>query len=198
MPSAVEHSQPTNTEIQHELNLVLESRRFRSAPTQSLFLRYVVHSALDNQDITEDTITAALFPDCLRRKEESANVRVTAANLRKRLHHYYTHEGSRNKIRISFTKPEHGTGLRLPPGSAYKPIFTYNPNAYKAYGVYDDTVHSVEPFVSAHQAAAFLSLKREYLIALARKGLIKSHTLKTGENRRIWLFRISELVSALT
>jgi hypothetical protein len=48
-----------------------------------------------------------------------------------------------------------------------------------------------EPFASAEQAAQFLSIKRRYLLALARKAL------GTGTVRKIWVFRLSELAAAV-
>lgn len=55
-----------------------------------------------------------------------------------------------------------------------------------------------EPFVSAEEAAAFLSVKRRYLLALARKGIAGAYALGTGTKRKIWVFRLSELAAAIT
>lgn len=54
-----------------------------------------------------------------------------------------------------------------------------------------------EPFVSADAAARFLSIKRRYLLALARKGIAGAYALGTGTVRKIWVFRLSELAAAL-
>jgi hypothetical protein len=54
-----------------------------------------------------------------------------------------------------------------------------------------------EPFVSAEQAAQFLSIKRRYLLALARKGIAGAYALGTGTVRKIWVFRLSELAAAV-
>jgi hypothetical protein len=54
-----------------------------------------------------------------------------------------------------------------------------------------------EPFVSADAAAQFLSIKRRYLLALARKGIAGAYALGTGTVRKIWVFRLSELAAAL-
>ena len=54
-----------------------------------------------------------------------------------------------------------------------------------------------EPFVSAEQAAQFLSIKRRYLLALARKGIAGAYALGTGTVRKIWVFRLSELAAAI-
>jgi excisionase family DNA binding protein len=56
---------------------------------------------------------------------------------------------------------------------------------------------SPEPFVSAEEAARFLSVSRRYLLTLARKGLSGAYALGTGTERKIWVFRLSELASAI-
>jgi hypothetical protein len=53
-----------------------------------------------------------------------------------------------------------------------------------------------EPFVSADTAAQFLSIKRRFLLALARKGMIGAYALGAGA-RKIWVFRLSELAAAV-
>lgn len=57
---------------------------------------------------------------------------------------------------------------------------------------------SPEPFVSADKAAEFLSIKRGFLLSLARRGIAGSYAIGTGECRRRWIFRISELAAAIT
>ena len=54
-----------------------------------------------------------------------------------------------------------------------------------------------EPFVSAEEAAQFLSIKRRYLLALARSGIAGAYALGMGMKRKIWVFRLSELASAI-
>jgi hypothetical protein len=56
---------------------------------------------------------------------------------------------------------------------------------------------TTEPFVSAEEAAAFLAVKRRYLLALARKGIAGAYALGTGTKRKIWVFRLSELAAAI-
>jgi len=55
-----------------------------------------------------------------------------------------------------------------------------------------------EPFVSADEAAHFLSLTRRHLLALARRGLRGAYALGTGTQRHIWVFRLSELAAVIT
>jgi hypothetical protein len=54
-----------------------------------------------------------------------------------------------------------------------------------------------EPFVSADQAAQFLSVKRRYLLALARRGIAGAYPLGTGTKRKTWVFRLSELAASV-
>lgn len=54
-----------------------------------------------------------------------------------------------------------------------------------------------EPFVSAEEAARFLSVTRRYVLALARKGIAGAYPLGTGTCRKMWVFRLSELATAI-
>jgi len=60
-----------------------------------------------------------------------------------------------------------------------------------------DPGYAPEPFVSAEVAAEFIGIKRRFLLALARKGIAGAYPLGTGDTRRVWVFRLSELASAL-
>ena len=54
-----------------------------------------------------------------------------------------------------------------------------------------------EPFVSADVAASFLGIKRRMLLAMARMGIAGAYAIGTGAVRRHWIFRISELTTAI-
>ena len=54
-----------------------------------------------------------------------------------------------------------------------------------------------EPFVSADTAAQFLSIKRRYLLALARSGIAGAYAIGSGSVRKIWVFRLSELATSV-
>jgi hypothetical protein len=68
-------------------------------------------------------------------------------------------------------------------------------NANFNYG--NSAPSTLEPFVSADEAAVFLSISRRYLLALARGGLAGAYALGTGAQRKIWVFRLSELANAI-
>lgn len=63
---------------------------------------------------------------------------------------------------------------------------------------YDNPAPIQEPFVSAKEAARFLSIDRRFLLTLARRGIAGSYALGTGECRKTWIFRLSELTDAIT
>jgi hypothetical protein len=54
-----------------------------------------------------------------------------------------------------------------------------------------------EPFVSAQEAAKFVGISRRFLIELARRGLTGAYPIGTGESRKTWVFRLSELASGI-
>jgi len=57
---------------------------------------------------------------------------------------------------------------------------------------------ALEPFVSASEAARFLSITRRHLLEIARRGLAGAYRMGTGTQRNIWVFRLSELAAAVT
>ena len=56
---------------------------------------------------------------------------------------------------------------------------------------------TVEPYVSAEEAAKFLAVPRRFLLSLARKGIAGSYAIGTGDFRKRWIFRLSELARAV-
>jgi hypothetical protein len=61
----------------------------------------------------------------------------------------------------------------------------------------DSTLVTLERFVSADEAARFLSVKRRYLLDLARRGIAGAYPLGSGRKRKTWVFRLSELSAAI-
>jgi hypothetical protein len=55
----------------------------------------------------------------------------------------------------------------------------------------------LEPFVAAEVAADFLGIKRRFLLTLARCGIAGAYPLGTGNVRKTWVFRLSELSEAI-
>jgi hypothetical protein len=54
-----------------------------------------------------------------------------------------------------------------------------------------------ERFVSADEAARFLSVTRRYVLELARGGIAGAYPIGTGKERKVWVFRLSELAQAV-
>jgi hypothetical protein len=54
-----------------------------------------------------------------------------------------------------------------------------------------------ERFVSADEAARFLSVTRRYVLELARRGIAGAYSIGTGSQRKVWVFRLSELATAV-
>jgi hypothetical protein len=60
-----------------------------------------------------------------------------------------------------------------------------------------DKRNKPERFVSATEAARFLSIPRRFLLSLARRGIGGSYAIGTGNVRNTWVFRLSELGVAI-
>lgn len=54
-----------------------------------------------------------------------------------------------------------------------------------------------EPFVSAQEAAKFVGISRRFLTDLARHGIAGAYPIGTGDMRKTWVFRLSELAAAI-
>ncbi|HUZ93757.1 MAG TPA: helix-turn-helix domain-containing protein, partial [Edaphobacter sp.] len=58
-------------------------------------------------------------------------------------------------------------------------------------------VMTPEPFVSAQEAAKFVGISRRFLTELARRGIAGAYPIGTGDLRKTWVFRLSELAAAI-
>jgi hypothetical protein len=54
-----------------------------------------------------------------------------------------------------------------------------------------------EPYVSADVAAKFMGITRRFLLTIARMGVAGAYPIGTGQLRKRWIFRLSELSSAV-
>jgi hypothetical protein len=66
-----------------------------------------------------------------------------------------------------------------------------------AMSIVGGTVVIPEPFVSAQEAAKFVGISRRFLTELARRGIAGAYPIGTGELRKTWVFRLSELAAAI-
>jgi fructose/tagatose bisphosphate aldolase len=60
----------------------------------------------------------------------------------------------------------------------------------------DQTVQ-LERFVSADEAARFVSVTRRELLAMARRGIHGAYPLDPTRTRKTWVFLLSELAAAI-
>ena len=110
--------------IRAQLSKVLECRHLHSSKRCSLFLRFVVEQAIDNQldSLKERTLGVSVFErDPNYDTNDDPVVRNTASELRKRLAQYYLEPGHEEEIRISLP-----TGSYIPeihfPAAAAEPV----------------------------------------------------------------------------
>jgi hypothetical protein len=109
--------------------------------------------------------------------------------------------------RLQFDKPEnpasdrrHGSRRTLEPrlSGGLGPIEGENEGKnFTVGGEVSSHAPQNEAFVSADEAAQFLSVKRRYLLELARRGLPGAYPLGTGTSRKTWVFRLSELSASI-
>lgn len=109
---------PTAHEVERQLDWMLRSDLFVSAPRLSPLLSYIVRTTLPDGDgridpvgLTEHQIGFAVFEDYT---PDKSAVRVNATFLRTRLAKYYADSGADDLVRID-----------IPPGG-YRAVFSYN------------------------------------------------------------------------
>lgn len=126
--------QPSRAEIERQLDWMLLHPLFRVREKQAEILQHVVRSVLAGETITETHIQQEIFPDPPYDPEVS-NVRTNVNSLRKTLRDdYYAGDGHSDPVIIALPDPkEHQTPsgklIKLKPGEAYTPTFSYNPRA---------------------------------------------------------------------
>ena len=82
-------------------------------------------------------------------------------------------------------------------GEAVPPEGIPSPEQDDGDGRLIDARQAPEPFVSAQEAAKFIGIRRRFLLDLARHGITGAYPLGTGELRKTWVFRLSELAAAI-
>jgi tetratricopeptide (TPR) repeat protein len=119
-------SVPTPGQIKSQLDRMLTSPVFTETIVQANLLEHLVINALEGKEVTEKTITVSLFPS--HEGKGSSVVRANKNELRARIDEYYAQEGSPDLVLIALPALPRKKGYKPPPGQAYKPVFTYNPN----------------------------------------------------------------------
>ena len=96
------------------LEEILETKEFNSSKTYTKLLTYLVKASINKVEPKEYTIAVEVFnKDASFNPSEDASVRVYISNLRKKLDHYYSHDGENDKYRIHI--PKGGYSLEFTP-----------------------------------------------------------------------------------
>ena len=152
-----DHAEPLKQEVEEQLQRLLDSPRFKNAPSQSEFLALVVNRALQGKRTRGHVIGRALFGEEYDGKADT-DVRATARNVRMSVDQYYAKEGAGELVVITFPKPPEDRSVSLPEGEAYTPRFSYNPahetmgryqmaEFFLHRGMYDDMVRAAELYM---------------------------------------------------
>ena len=124
-------------EVERQLDRMLAHPLFQARAKQASVFEYLVRSALDGREVNEMILFTEFFKDKLREDEETSHVRTTVSYIRRDLlEEYYAEDGSDDPVIIALPAPERiplpGGKYRivkLPPGTAYRPQFHYNPRS---------------------------------------------------------------------
>jgi TolB-like protein/Flp pilus assembly protein TadD len=130
--------QPDPDFVRAELDRILASHLFSSAPRQSNFLRFVVNRTLEGRkdDIKEFVIATEIYGrGSTYDPQVDSIVRVEASRIRQKLRDYYAGEGKSNPVR-----------LQIPRGS-YVPEFEFveAPSVAELVEAPPEAVHPVRP-----------------------------------------------------
>lgn len=86
---------------------LLAQPTFSKSPTSSVLLEYLVNATIAGDDLKETTIGVDLLGDKFDSESGNARIRVNIYNLRKKLNHYYEHEGKGDDWRIVIEKGQY-------------------------------------------------------------------------------------------
>jgi tetratricopeptide (TPR) repeat protein len=125
-------AKPGKDAVLRQLERMLAHPHFAARPQQARLFEFLVRSDLGGQEITEKDIRAEFFPTPPY-SPESTIARTTVNFIRGGLvREYYAQEGKDDPVIIALPAPSKsktpaGRSVKLPPGKAYKPTFSYNP-----------------------------------------------------------------------
>jgi tetratricopeptide (TPR) repeat protein len=125
-------AKPGKDAVLRQLERMLAHPHFAARPQQARLFEFLVRSDLAGQEITEKDIRAEFFPTPPY-SPESTIARTTVNFIRGGLvREYYAADGKDDPVIIALPAPSKsktpaGRSIKLPPGKAYKPLFTYNP-----------------------------------------------------------------------
>lgn len=158
---------PTATDIQNQLQKILESNTFRASERHSNLIAYLVQKDASHEDVKETTLIADLFPEYLERHLETETdiARVTVTHLRKRLKDYYDGEGENDPVVIEVAKrgykPCYSFNKRLPQNLLYQEgifhrayEFRFDARASTESWAFERAIQARPAFAEAHAALA--------------------------------------------
>jgi tetratricopeptide (TPR) repeat protein len=118
---------PSEVEVRRQLDTMLANETFTLRPQQAKFFELIVSAVLAGDEPTEKYIRAKLFPS--PPYDLSSNiVRRTADLVRGLLREYYSGPGKDDLVLISLLDYDKKKRVKLQPGQAYTPAFSYNPS----------------------------------------------------------------------
>ena len=128
---------PMRHEVERQLDRMLAHPLFQARAKQASVFEYLVRSALDGREVNEMILFTEFFKDKLREDEDTSHVRTTVSYIRRDLlEKYYAEDGSDDPVIIALPAPERiplpggkYNIVKLPPGTAYRPQFRYNPRS---------------------------------------------------------------------
>ena len=127
---------PTRQEVERQLDRMLAHPLFRAREKQAKIFAFLVRNALDGKPVEEADIFEELFISTGQRyAEDTTVVRTTISHIRgKLLDKYYAGDGQDDPVIIALPAAERTllpngkySIVKLPPGTAYRPQFRYNP-----------------------------------------------------------------------
>jgi hypothetical protein len=177
------YSEDEKSEIQRQLERLLANIHFSNSKRFPTFLRYIIREELDarGDQIKERTLGIEVFGrDAGYDTTSDPIVRVTAAEIRKRIAQYYQELGHENELRISLPPGSYVPHFEWPQGKKTQPEAAEVPTAIASPGItapsgllplvvepelipdvrapHPATNHSKAPWLTALGAAALLLL----------------------------------------
>jgi tetratricopeptide (TPR) repeat protein len=127
---------PGRHEVERQLDRMLAHPLFRARERQAEIFAFLVKNALNGKQIEEGDIFGELFISTGQRyAEDTTVVRTTISHIRRKLlDKYYAGDGQDDPVIIALPAAERTllpngkySIVKMPPGTAYRPQFRYNP-----------------------------------------------------------------------
>lgn len=114
---------PDEAEVRLQLEKMLAHPFFRSKPSLSRLLAYIVGKALKDEDVTEQDLLENVFPRSKQPKPILARTNMT--RLREALAEYYEGKSTHDRVVIAVPNPD-DEGTRPTRGKWYRPYFRFS------------------------------------------------------------------------